>query len=189
MRAKFTAHTNEIELAGVEFGGLFLGSEQILYEQVLAVLYEKGERAVQCIIVLLDELTGSVDDATGEMPHQKALVVAYLAMRLKLGLARHVQTHVLATAILGVHARSKVLSAGGGQLALFVEQVKEAHALGLDKLDTVLVVHVGDFSQAQTLLFVDALLFFENALVEELLQLFVAVVDAELLEAVDWKVF
>ena len=48
--------------------------------------------------------------------------------------------------------------------------------------DAVLVIHEGDLLHPQPLLLIDQLLLLQDALVEELLQLFVAVVDAELLE-------
>ena len=55
-------------------------------------------------------------------------------------------------------------------------------------LDPHLVVDEGDFLDPQPLFLIELLLLLEDPLVEELLQLLVAVVDAELLEAVDGEV-
>ena len=54
--------------------------------------------------------------------------------------------------------------------------------------DAVLVVDVVDLLDVEPLLLVQRLLLLEDALVEELLQLLVAVVDAELLEAIHLEV-
>ena len=53
---------------------------------------------------------------------------------------------------------------------------------------TILVVRIGNLVDAQVFSFVQILLLTNNATVEELLQLFVAVVDAKLLERVLLKV-
>ena len=141
---------------------------------------------MQRIIILLNKLTRCVNYTSSKVSHKKTLVIANLTMRFELRLARNIQTQMLG--ILGVHTRGKMCGAGGGQTTLLVEQVKNANVFALDELNAVLVIYIGDFAQAQTLFFVDSLLFFENPLVEELLQLFIAVVDAELLEAVHRKV-
>ncbi len=51
-----------------------------------------------------------------------------------------------------------------------------------------LIVNKGDFLDPQPFFLVQLLLLFENSLIEELLKLLVAIVDAELLEAVDGEV-
>lgn len=56
------------------------------------------------------------------------------------------------------------------------------------RTDSVLVVDVVDLPDAQALLLVKGLLVLEDPLVEKLLQLLIAVVDAELLEAVHSEV-
>lgn len=57
------------------------------------------------------------------------------------------------------------------------------------RTNAVLVVDELDFLDVESLLLVQTLLLLENALVEELLQLLVAVVDAELLKTVHGEVF
>ena len=109
-------------------------------------------------------------------------------MRLELRLARYVESHVLAVGVLGVHLESEVSGAGRRQAALLVEQVEDAHTLGLEHVNAVLVVDEGDAAQAEALALIERLLVLEYALVEELLELLVAVVDAELLVRVDGKV-
>ncbi len=51
-----------------------------------------------------------------------------------------------------------------------------------------LIVNKRDFLDSQPFFLVQLLLLFENSLIEELLKLLVAIVDAELLEAVDGEV-
>jgi hypothetical protein len=51
-----------------------------------------------------------------------------------------------------------------------------------------LIVNKGDFLDSQPFFLVQLLLLFENSLIEELLKFLVAIVDAELLEAVDGEV-
>lgn len=67
---------------------------------------------------------------------------------------------------------------------LFDARVTRTSAL----TNTVLVVHVGDLAQAESFLVVQMLFLFQNPLVEELLQLFVTVVDTELFEAVHGEI-
>ncbi len=148
LRAELASHAAKVQLARVLPGRVRLRREQLPNEPVATVVDEKGQRAVQGVVVLLDELTGGVDDAAGEVPHQEALVVADLAMRLELGLARHVQSKVLG--VLGVHLGGEVSRRGRGQAALLVEQVEDARGLALDQVYAVLVVDVGDLSKAKT---------------------------------------
>ncbi len=60
--------------------------------------------------------------------------------------------------------------------------------LELDEIDAVLVVNEFDLLELDALLDVQLLFILKGALVEELLQLLVTIVDGELLEAVDLEV-
>ena len=68
---------------------------------------------------------------------------------------------------------------------LLVEKTKNAVAFRLDQIDAVLIIDKGNLFDSQSLFFVQILFIFENTLIEKLLKLLVAVVDAELLEAVE----
>ena len=72
-----------------------------------------------------------------------------------------------------------------GCLALRVEQAEDAERRLLDELDAGLVVGIVDADAAYALLGVDLLLHLEDELEEELVQLLVGEVDAQLLEGVD----
>ena len=72
-----------------------------------------------------------------------------------------------------------------GCLALRVEQAEDAERRLLDELDAGLVVGIVDAYAAYALLGVDLLLHLEDELEEELVQLLVGEVDAQLLEGVD----
>ena len=66
--------------------------------------------------------------------------------------------------------------------------MEDSVVLGLDQINAILIVDVDDFLDAQTFLFVEKLLFFEDSQIEKLLQFLVAVIDAKLFETVDGKV-
>ena len=72
-----------------------------------------------------------------------------------------------------------------GRLALRVEQAEDTERRLLDELDAGLVVGIVDADAADALLGVDLLLHLEDELEEELVQLLVGEVDAQLLEGVD----
>lgn len=55
--------------------------------------------------------------------------------------------------------------------------------------NTVLVIDIGNFSNTKTFFFVKCLFFLQDTLIEEHLQLFIAVVDAELFKTVHWEIF
>jgi hypothetical protein len=82
----------------------------------------------------------------------------------------------------------EMASARLGQFGFLIQQMEDSVVLGLDQINAILIVDVNDFLDAQTFLFVEKLLFFEDAQIEELLQFLVAVIDAKLLETVDGKV-
>ena len=77
LHAKLAADTGEVELAGTLLDGVRVGVEESADERVGALLLdEEGEAGVERVVVLLDELSGGVDDAAGEVAHEEALVVA-----------------------------------------------------------------------------------------------------------------
>ena len=78
--------------------------------------------------------------------------------------------------------------AGLWQFRLFVQEAKDAGGFWLDEVDAVLIVDKRYLLDTEALFLVQVLLVLEYPLVEELLQLLVAVVDAELLERVDGEV-
>ncbi len=141
---------------------------------------------MQSVVVLLDELARLVADGASEVADEEALVVADLAVLAQLRFARQSQPEMRAVG--RVDRRREVVVARFRQLRLLVEQMEDAVVLGLDQIDAVLIVDVDDLLDAQTLLLVQRLLLLEDALVEELLQLLVAVVDAKLFETVDGEV-
>jgi len=85
------------------------------------------------------------------------------------------------SAVVVVHGRREVLVARLRKLRLLVEQAEDAVALRLDEIDAVLVVDERNLLHPESLFLVKVLLVFENPLIEKLLQLLVAVVDAKLL--------
>lgn len=66
--------------------------------------------------------------------------------------------------------------------ALFIKNVQYSHAGGLNQVNAILIVLVGDFSHLDRLLKVNFLLLFEYLPVEMLLQLLIGIVDAQLFE-------
>lgn len=67
--------------------------------------------------------------------------------------------------------------------------MENAVRLGFNQIDAILIVNIDDLLNAKPFLFVEQLFFLEDAFVEELLQFLVTVVDTELFEAVDGKIF
>jgi len=83
---------------------------------------------------------------------------------------------------------SEVLVRGLRDLALLIEKEENTSCLGLNQIDAILVVDILDLLELDALLDVELLLVLKDANVEELLQLFVAVVDAKLLKTVHLEV-
>lgn len=90
--------------------------------------------------------------------------------------------------VLRINFRREVCGQRLRQFAFFVQKVEHTGSFPLHKIDGVLVVCVLDLSHRQSFLLVQFLLLLQHAFVEELLQLLVAVVDAELLEAVPLEI-
>lgn len=84
-----------------------------------------------------------------------------------------------------MNASGKVLRSGTRQPCLLIQHVQETVGALFEEVDAVLVVRVLYALHVQSLLLVELLLLLQDAVVEELLELLVAVVDAELLEGVD----
>lgn len=154
--------------------------------EIAALKYHAFERSVQCVVILLYKLVRLVANSSGKVSDEEPFIVADLAMIPQLGLAWQSQSEVLAVG--GVHLRREMRVARLWQLGLLVEQMEDAIVLGLDQINTILIVHVDNLLDSEALLLVQHLLFFENALVEELLQLLIAIVDAKLLETIDREV-
>ena len=77
----------------------------------------------------------------------------------------------------------------GGEAALLVEDVQDAHGLALDQVQHILVVHKLDVAPVDGLSLVLGLLHLEDMLVEVLLQLLIRQVDAELLKVILLELF
>lgn len=78
----------------------------------------------------------------------------------------------------------EVLDGRARQSGFFIEKVQESHSFLLEQVDAVTVVIVLNVRNVEALVLVQVLFLFENAVVEELLQLLVTVVDAELFKGV-----
>ena len=155
-------------------------------ERIATFLDDALERGVQGVVILLNELGGLVADSSGKVAHQEALIVTNLSVFTELGFARQGQSEV--SGIGCVDSLREMASAWLGQFRFFIQQMEDSVVLGLDQINAILIVDVDDFLDAQTFLFVEKLLFFEDSQIEKLLQFLVAVIDAKLFETVDGKV-
>mmetsp|Transcript_8251 Transcript_8251/g.13923 ORF Transcript_8251/g.13923 Transcript_8251/m.13923 type:complete len:412 (-) Transcript_8251:510-1745(-) len=126
------------------------------------------------VAVLLHKGDGRVDHRPGVVPHAK-LVVALL---------RRVGQKAWVLLVGLVHAGHQFLVAGLAQAALVVEHRQDAADLVLDQVQAVLIVRELDKTPFDFLFLVLNLLHLEDILVELLLQGFVCVIDAQLLERV-----
>ena len=155
-------------------------------ERIATFLDDALERGVQGVVILLNELGGLVADSSGKVAHQEALIVTNLSVFTELGFARQGQSEV--SGIGCVDSLREMASAWLGQFRFLIQQMEDSVVLGLDQINAILIVDVDDFLDAQTFLFVEKLLFFEDSQIEKLLQFLVAVIDAKLFETVDGKV-
>ena len=110
-------------------------------------------------------------------------------------------------AVVVVDSACEVLTVGLRKLGLLIQQTEYSTRSGLYQVDAVLVVHEAHILHPESLLLVQFLLVFEDPLlregnqltikqhkpqtdlIEELLEFLIAVVDTELLKAVDCKIF
>ena len=83
----------------------------------------------------------------------------------------------------------EMLTIGFGKLGFLVQKTEDTSSLGLNEINTILIIHKLDILDSKTLLLVQLLFILQDSLVEELLQLFIAIVDTKLLKAVNCKVF
>ena len=139
-----------------------------------------GKVGVQRVVVLLAEALAKVADVAREVAHHEGLrVVVLLVPR---GARLHEE---VVAAVRLVDGLAEVLVARVWLLARLVEDAHDACRALLDEVDAALVVLVLDARPRDALLLVQVLLRLEDELEEELLQLLVGKVDAELLEGVD----
>ena len=87
-----------------------------------------------------------------------------------------------------VHLGGKMTWRWFRQLGLLVQQRKDAVRLGLYQLNDILIVRERNLRHIETFALIQLLFVLQNVIVEELLQLLVAVVDAELFKRVDSEV-
>ena len=156
-------------------------------ERVDTILNDTFERSVKGVIVLLNKLGCLIANSSGKMSNEESFIVADLAMVTQFGFARQRQSEV--AAIGRVNRFRKVARTWFRQLWFLVEDVENAVRLGFNQIDAILIVNIDDLLNAKPFLFVEQLFFLEDAFVEELLQFLVTVVDTELFEAVDGKIF
>lgn len=71
----------------------------------------------------------------------------------------------------------------------FIEKQKKTGHVSTATTDDILVVGELNFRYIQSFATVQLLFVFQNVVVEEFLQLFVTIIDAELLERIDRKIF
>lgn len=156
-------------------------------ERVDTILNDTFERSVKGVIVLLNKLGCLIANSSGKMSNEESFIVADLAMVTQFGFARQRQSEV--AAIGRVNRFRKVARTWFRQLWFLVEDVENAVRLGFNQIDAILIVNIDDLLNAKPFLFVEQLFFLEDAFIEELLQFLVTVVDTELFEAVDGKIF
>ena len=134
------------------------------------------------VVVLVGEARHRVADVAGKVAHREGLVGAVLPV---VGAARARLHEELVALVRRAHRVAKVLVGRAGLLARLVEQPKHARRRLLDEVDAALVVLVLDLRPRDALRLVQRLLALEDEAQEELLQLLVGKVDAELLKRVD----
>ena len=78
-------------------------------------------------------------------------------------------------AVVVMDSACEVLTVGLRKLGLFIQQTEYSTRSGLYQVDAVLVVHEAHILHPESLLLVQFLLVFEDPLIEELLELLVAV--------------
>ena len=142
---------------------------------------------MKSVVILLDELGRLVANGSSKMPNEESFIVTDLAMVAQFRFAGQCKPEV--GTISRVNRFGKVARARLGQFRFLVENMEDAARLGFDQIDAILIVDVDDLLDTKAFLFVEQLFFLEDALVEELLQFLVTVIDAELLKAVDREVF
>ncbi len=59
-----------------------LRGEERLHEGVAALLHQRLQRGVQCVVVFLDEMSSLVADCTSKVADEKAIVIAEFAVLL-----------------------------------------------------------------------------------------------------------
>merc|ERR1719270_1859972 len=145
-------------------------------QRVRSVLDHLHDSVVEGILVLLKPASQVVGDGGGVVDNGKVRIRVRTGVRLgELGpLAKKVVHQLLAEGLVG----------GLGEEGLLLEDGKEGHRL-LEHVNALLQVHPEvDVGPVQTLPYIFFLLEGEHVLVEELLELLVDVVNANLLKAV-----
>lgn len=120
------------------------------------------------------------------MANQKTLFIAQGAMSFQARGTRKTQTVVVRPGL--VDLGSKVRWRGLRQLRFLIQQGENAIRLGFDQFDNVLIVGESNFRHIEAFALIQFLFVLQDVVVEELLELLIAVVDAELLERVHCEV-
>lgn len=136
------------------------------------------------VLVLFHKVgIGAVFDETGKVADAKEGLGLLDFRRMKASVFRN--HHVLVGKVLFVHANGKVAIATFRQATFVIEDRQNAQLGSLDRIETVLIVWKLDERPFNVLRLVLGLFELEDELIELLLQGFVGVVDAKLLERVD----
>jgi hypothetical protein len=146
--------------------------EDLHQELVLAGGNDLQQIGAESIAVLLQEAFASVHDRAGKVHHTE------LGIKLRLGLD---VVGVLAVAAmkLGQHSIIRAI----GEASLLIDKRNDVHWLIRNHIECLLVVFERDLGPANVFFVILVLLHLEDVTNEELLKVFVGVVDAKLLKA------
>ena len=150
---------------------LHVRAEELCEEGVAGRVHELHEVGAERVAVLLEEAAHRVLDVAGEVDESEG--------------ARHTRLGAQVAALAAVELVQLVEEGGVGaarKLALLVDERDHVHRLHGDHVQYVLVVDELDVAPVDVLVRVLVLLQLEYVLHEELLQVLVGVVDAQLLE-------